>query len=169
MKNILFVCTGNTCRSSMSKGIFDTALARNALLMKEFTADSAGLAVTVDAPASANSIQVLKNQWDIDISTHRAKSVTEHLVRKADLILTMTRGHKDAVLLQFPWLLSRVFTLKEYSLDWEEAKNVAAYNDVDILDPYGMPISVYTKCAREIASAIDMLVVKLGKSFATTP
>lgn len=165
MKNILFVCTGNTCRSAMAKGILEAYLKKEPELSEQYSVESAGTAVPCPEAASPNAVTVLKEQWGIDLESHRSRELSSQLVERADLILTMTRSHKDAVLLKYPQMASKVFTLKEYVLDQKPFHSMEAFNySLDISDPYGMSLEIYKKCALEVKTAIDKLVSLLKKS-----
>ncbi|MGP4079379.1 arsenate reductase/protein-tyrosine-phosphatase family protein [Pseudalkalibacillus sp. R45] len=110
--NILFVCTGNTCRSPMAE-----ALLRHYSNGK-IEVQSAGIYAAYGSPASAQSIEVLKDEG---IScNHKSQPLTEDLVEWADLILTMTTQHKQAIISQFPSKLKNVHTIKEHVSDHEE-------------------------------------------------
>lgn len=144
---ILFVCTGNTCRSSMAEGIA-RELAGNSNL--EFS--SAGITAFPGLPASTEAILVMKEN-QIDISGHQARQLTKDMVTEVDLVLTMTGSHRDSIHRAMPEWSNKVFTLKEYA--WAR--------DEDISDPIGQPAEVYRQVALEIKEALDQAFEKLKK------
>jgi protein-tyrosine phosphatase len=159
MKKILFVCTGNTCRSSMAEGLLKASLEDYADLKGKYCVSSAGIYAYDGDYASNNAISVLRNQWNIDISTHRSRLLNKNLVDDASIILTMTRNHKEAILSRFPEVKEKVYTLKEFVSDKKPNREIEAYNfSLDITDPYGMSDNVYKRCAEEIKSAVDKLI-----------
>jgi len=109
----------------------------------DITVLSAGLAAAAGDTASPNAIRTMAD-YGIDLGGHRSRPVTEAMLQEADLILTMTKGHKQAVLAAIPGVWNKVFTLKEY----------AGLSGGDIMDPYGRPLSCYKDCAREIHEAV---------------
>lgn len=144
---ILFVCTGNTCRSPMAEGIL-RYIAKEQGLDIEVT--SAGIAVYENAYAAINSIDVMK-AIDIDISDHKSNQVDKNLIEDADLILTMSSGHKYAILSKFPLYEDKIYNLLEYAYDM----------DKDVADPYGGSLETYEKTRDEIYRAIVDIVGKL--------
>jgi protein-tyrosine phosphatase len=117
MKNILFVCTGNTCRSSMAE-----AMLKDMTDDSEFNIYSRGVAAVDGTDASKQAIRVM-DSMGIDMRSHKAKSLTRKDVEKADIILTMTNNHKSLVLNLYPETKNKLYTLKEY-----------ANKDIDIND-----------------------------------
>ena len=166
MKKIIFVCTGNTCRSPMAMAFFNSFAC---LEPPEFgyEASSAGLAVSKDAPPSENAVLAMRDPWSIDISDHRSRILSQAEVREATLLLTMTTSHKHYILSMFPGAYQKVFTLKEYAYgkpgSLENANNAAAVT-ADIADPYGGSLWAYKLCAVEIGQAVEKLVEKLKNS-----
>ncbi len=135
-KEIVFVCTGNTCRSPMCEGIF------NSLPYKGYYASSAGIFAQNGDKASQNSVLAL-SEMGINIENHRARQLTPEIIEGAKLIITLTKGHKDAILSLGNNLQNKVITLGE-----------AAGENRDISDPFGGDISIYRACRDEILDLV---------------
>lgn len=142
MLRILFVCTGNTCRSPMTEAIFRD-MVQKASREHDILTISAGVAVWDEMSASGQAIEVMRRKG-IDLSAHRSRTLTPELVRAADLILTMTQSHRRAVLAMVPEAEGKVFTLRELAGD----------EQTDIIDPFGAPVEIYQHCADEIDSKL---------------
>ncbi len=110
-QKILFVCTGNTCRSPMAEALFREIAGAGE---SGFQVISAGTSAGRGVPAAEEAVQVLKEKG-IDLSEHQSRPITEELLKEADLILTMTRSHKESLLQLEPGVGDKVFTLKEYA------------------------------------------------------
>src|SRR6266481_7086455 len=131
MKTILFVCTGNVCRSPMAEGILRYALHGRG----DFRVISAGLGALEGQPPSAYAIQAVK-ELGIDISGQRSRMLTPELVQQADYIFGMTHSHIDTVMMLYPFTAEKTFLLREFdeTLDTFEK---------DISDPIGGSYEIY--------------------------
>lgn len=148
---ILFVCTGNTCRSPMAEGILSKMSADNGL---DIQVKSAGIFALAGGKASEYSIEVMSENG-MDISKHTSSLLTEDVIRGSDLILTMTISHKMDIINMFPFAESKTYTLNEYAFNKE--KNIA--------DPYGGRKKDYQNTYNEIYVAIENIVKRLKEEY----
>ncbi|RXT08686.1 low molecular weight protein arginine phosphatase [Ammoniphilus sp. CFH 90114] len=147
--NLLFVCTGNTCRSPMAEGLMRKLVEREGLKVE---VQSAGVAAYAGTPASVHTSTILRARG-IE-SQHASQPVTSELVSWADLILTMTMSHKQVVAGQFPEAQGKLYTLKEY---------IGGLGDMDIMDPFGGSLDVYRRTETELDAALEKLKDKIDK------
>ena len=146
VKKVMFVCTGNTCRSFMAeyiyKSVLKTRMAQGELSACAVSVSSAGIYAADGSAGSRTAEEVLKLEFGIDGSGHRTRLLTYDRAHEADLLLTMTEGHKAAVLRAFSDLTGKVFTLGEYG------------HGQDIQDPFMGSYGTYRACAGQIAELI---------------
>ena len=143
MKNVLFICTGNVCRSPMAEG-----------LLRHMAGDrvavaSAGLGAGHGQPPSVHAIEVLKKEG-IDISDIRSQPVSPDLLRRADYVFTMTRDHLDMLLLLFPEVAPKTRLLR-----FDEA---AKGGRMDVTDPIGGTRDTYEHCKDDIKRAMPHII-----------
>ncbi|MNI14246.1 Low molecular weight protein-tyrosine-phosphatase YwlE [compost metagenome] len=189
MLHILFVCTGNTCRSPLAEGMLRTMLQKEQI---DAEVRSAGVSAISGNPISRNSSTILKESgFQGELSS---SSLTHKEVEWADLILTMTVSHKRTVIQRFPQAIEKSFTLKEHVEDdpvvisaIAEREQLAAdlqlkqalsqkvsaeernrlyvleelIPDYDISDPFGGPMDTYRLTAAEIEHSLRKLLIKL--------
>ncbi len=140
--NVLFVCSGNTCRSPMAKVLLELLVKQRGL---DIIADSAGLFAFDGAPASDGASQVMREDYGLTLADHHAKSLDDALAHWADRIVCMTGAHKGLVQAEFP--AADACTLGEW-----------ATRDMDIRDPHGGRIVEYRACAKAIKQLLDDIV-----------
>lgn len=146
---IVFVCTGNTCRSPMAAALFNKLNTR-----PEWSAVSCGLAAFGGEPATLEARQTLFVDFGISLESHRARPATAECLKDADLILTMTTSHRLSLLQVMPELGGRIFTIGEK----------AGRPDLSIPDPFGQDLPVYRQTATLLASLIEKIIAGLPES-----
>ncbi|MCR3758372.1 low molecular weight protein arginine phosphatase [Clostridium felsineum] len=144
---ILFVCTGNTCRSCMAEAIFNSMCN-----IKGIEAFSAGASVIAESRTSLNSASVVKENLNVDISGRKAVQLTPFLVDTCDLVLTMTSYLSDMLRSHMEKSANKIYSLSEY-IELEG----------DVTDPYGGSVEVYRQTYRDLEKRLEMLIKKLNE------
>ncbi|MBN1542337.1 low molecular weight protein arginine phosphatase [candidate division KSB1 bacterium] len=153
MFQIVFVCSGNICRSPMAE----------ALLKHLWPADcrenvhicSAGTLGIFSVPADSHAVTTLA-EWGLDLSRHRSQGLRDSLVNTSDLFLVMEAEHREWMEQVFPDSAGKVHLLCEYARD-----GAIAEDDRDIPDPVGLDLDVFRKIRDRIRDEIERILPDL--------
>ena len=143
MKRILFVCTGNICRSPMAEGLF-RALVKD---RRDIEVASAGVSANRGMTPSTDAVRVLRDEESIDISRLRSQPVTEELIEEVDFIFAMTRDHRNLLELLFPAAEGKTHLVREFE-----------DSPLDVPDPIGQGREVYARCKDAIKRALPSIL-----------
>ncbi len=145
-KLILFVCTGNICRSPMAEYLFRARLPADT----EWRVASAGIMALDGAPASREAVEVLRDRG-IDLRVHQSRCVTREMLNESALVVAMAEVHRAQLwaLYRDPRLDERTFLLSAFNPQAEFA---------DLEDPIGEPIAAYARACELIEQALPDLL-----------
>ena len=146
MKNVLFVCTGNICRSPIAEGFFRRLTGNR----KDIEVASAGVHAVRGQPPSVYAVEVCAEEGT-DISDLRSQPLTGPLVDRATHIFAMTGAHLETIQTLFPQSAEKTFLIREF-----EQPGTTVWRDVP--DPIGLGREVYEGCARIIKNALPSVL-----------
>ena len=149
---IMFVCTGNTCRSPMAEGAMKVLLEKDR--PGQYEVISSGTSAAKGFPATENAIEASK-VWNSDISGHESQPLTEELIEKSDLVLALTPGHYRQMMTINPGGQSKYFLLKNFP-------DPDPFGD-GIDDPIGQPLDHYKENFLEIAEEVGRILPEIVK------
>ena len=151
---IMFICTGNICRSAMAEWLLKKKIKDRGI--KNIEGYSSGVYAEDGDISTWEAKSVMKDEYDIDLDKHRATNIRNSNIQEVDLILCATSAHKIAVLDIYPKLREKVFTMKEYVGYKREY-----HDDINIKDPWGYDIETYRGCVAEIDECLELLLNKV--------
>jgi tRNA threonylcarbamoyl adenosine modification protein (Sua5/YciO/YrdC/YwlC family) len=143
---IVLVCTGNTCRSPMAEVLLKKRMAARLGCTIEELDDrgvvvmSAGISAPPGGRAAAEAIHTMKERG-LDLTQHESQPLSERLIKFADCIITMTSGHRDAILQAWPEAAPRVHLISR--------------GKGDVADPIGGPLDLYRRCAEQLDAYLE--------------
>ncbi|MEQ8196423.1 MAG: low molecular weight protein arginine phosphatase [Clostridiaceae bacterium] len=146
MKKVLFVCTGNTCRSPMAEVILNKLSEKESFII----ASSAGISIFPGSKTSLNSRDVVLKNLGVDLKDRYAVQLTEEHIEEQDLILSMTESIKKTLADAFPFHSNKIFSLCEYA---GESGNV--------VDPFGGELYLYEKTFVQLEKLIGRAFLKI--------
>ena len=152
-KHVLFVCTGNTCRSPLAEGLFRQATVGRT----DFTVSSAGIAATKGTPASRETQHILK-QRGAPLTGFKSRPVTATILQAATHVFAMTTGHIAALETRFPEHAAKLFLVREF------AGMTDKRHGTDVPDPIGMGIAAYEEVAKLLDAAIPSIIAYIDQT-----
>jgi len=155
---VLFVCTGNSCRSPMAEGILKKMLRDKG--MSHIEVQSAGTMPPYQMQPTSYAL-ITSLEQGVDISSYRSKDLTKSLIEEADLILVMEEAHRRFIRNLTNAADSKVFLLKSFGQDKKES-------GLEIEDPIGMDIEFYRSCYDELEYEIKRILPLIEKMAAKT-
>jgi len=147
---VLFICSGNTCRSPMAE-VIAKDIHEKTLHAPKCNFISAGLSV-VTGDTAAEEANLAMTELGLQLWDRPAQSLTEEMLQAADLVLTMSNAQRTLLLTRFPGYAAKTFVLNRY---------VGAEN-TDIEDPYGQPLEVYRHIAVQLRDSLERLIDRLA-------
>jgi protein-tyrosine-phosphatase len=148
LKTLLFVCSGNTCRSPLAEGIAKQIFPETVL--QNIDVSSAGTSAVNGLPASEMAINIARRNG-IDLSLHRSRLLDRRLIENADLIIALTRRHREIIGTADPAALSYTYLLSDFC--------GGVPGDID--DPMGFGFEAYQETFAAIKECIEAFVVRL--------
>lgn len=154
---IMFICTGNICRSAMADCLLKKKIKDRKI--KNIEVYSCGVYAQDGENPTWEAKSIMKDEYDVDMQNHKATNIRNSKIEHMDLILCATDNHKELVIQMYPRLKEKVYTMKQYvNYDREY------HSRINIKDPWGYDIETYRSCASEIDECLELLLKKIAEN-----
>ena len=150
--SVLFVCTGNICRSPLAEFLFKDFVAREGTA-GSFRIGSAGT-YALNGNTATREAQSAARQWGLDISSHRAREVSHRLMDESDYVLGMTRQHCLELLREFPGHENKIYLALLFPREFE----LERLEGIDVPDPIGLPVDYYAQVLDMLSPALPRIM-----------
>lgn len=153
LKNVLFVCTGNTCRSPMAEALFRDLVKERA----DYQVSSAGVAAAPGMPASKHTAALLKERG-LDLARFQSRMLDRQTLEKATHVFAMSSHHMAAIVDEFPAQADKVYLVSEFSAE-------DALRGRDVSDPFGQGRSAYEETLRSLDKMLPSLIAYIDQTW----
>ncbi|MBB5034275.1 low molecular weight protein arginine phosphatase [Prosthecobacter vanneervenii] len=153
MKNVLFVCTGNTCRSPMAEALFRDLVKERA----DYQVSSAGVAAAPGMPASKHTAAILKERG-LDLSRFQSRMLDQELLERATHVFAMSSHHMAAIADEFPDHSDKVYLVSEFAAE-------DALRGRDVSDPFGQGRAAYEETLRSLEKMLPSLLAYIDQTW----
>lgn len=152
-KHVLFVCTGNTCRSPMAEGLFRKAVGRR----QDYAVSSAGVSASKGTPANPETVMILKKRG-APLDQFGSRLVSKAILEEATHVFAMTRSHLQTLEARFPEFSDKFHLVREFAGIPEKG------GDIDVPDPIGMGPAAYLETAAVLEEAIPTIIAYIDQT-----